>query len=101
MTDDEVSIEVERISRKFGNLGMFRIFGSSMETFAGSVVAGENADNPSPYDFAMGGSGLNPSLPVGANGTIFRPGMTLMVEWGGNFTCYINAQIRCVGWTAL
>ena len=94
MTDDEVSIEVERISRKFGNLGMFRIFGSSMETFAGSVVAGENADNPSPYDFAMGGSGLNPSLPVGANGTILRPGMTLMVDLGGNFTGYMTDMTR-------
>ena len=94
MTDEEISIELEYRSRKIGNLGMFRIFGSSMEIFMGSVIAGDNADSPSPYDFAMGGSGSNPTLPVGANGTILKPGMTLMIDLGGNFTGYMTDMTR-------
>lgn len=94
MTDDELSIELESIARRLGNLGLFRIFGSSMEIFMGSVLAGENADNPSPYDFAMGGEGLNNSLPVGANGTLLRPGMTIMIDMGGNFTGYMTDMTR-------
>ena len=65
-----------------------------MEIFKGSVIAGDNADAPSPYDFAMGGAGTNPSLPVGANGTILKPGMTLMVDMGGNFTGYMTDMTR-------
>lgn len=94
MTDDELSIDLESIARRLGNLGIFRIFGSSMEIFMGSVLAGENADNPSPYDFAMGGEGLNTSLPVGANGTLLRPGMTIMIDLGGNFTGYMTDMTR-------
>ncbi|MGL4293714.1 MAG: M24 family metallopeptidase [Bacteroidales bacterium] len=94
MTDDEMSIELETIARRLGNLGIFRIFGSSMEIFMGSVLAGDNADNPSPYDFAMGGEGMNASLPVGANGTLLRPGMTLMIDMGGNFTGYMTDMTR-------
>ena len=64
MSDVELCIEIERIMRLHGNLGIFRINGSSMEIFMGSLLCGDNADNPSPYDFAMGGAGLNPSLPA-------------------------------------
>ena len=54
MTDTELSIEIERESRRLGSLGIFRIFGQSMEIFMGSLLAGDNADAPSPYDFALG-----------------------------------------------
>lgn len=94
MTDDEMSIELEYIARKLGNLGIYRIFGTSMEIFMGSVLAGDNADNPSPYDFSMGGAGMDASLPVGANGTMLRPGMTLMIDMGGNFTGYQTDMTR-------
>ncbi len=94
MTDTDISIELERLSRQMGSLGIFRIFGASMEVFAGSVIAGDNADSPSPYDFAMGGSGINPSLPVGADGTLLKPGMTLMVDLGGNFNGYMTDMTR-------
>ncbi|MEG1379219.1 MAG: aminopeptidase P family N-terminal domain-containing protein, partial [Bacteroidales bacterium] len=54
MTDDELSIELESIARRLGNLGIFRIFGSSMEIFNGRVLGGENAANTAPYDLAVG-----------------------------------------------
>lgn len=59
MTDVEFQIEIERASRLEGCLGQFRVAGSDMELFMGNVLTGHNADTPSPYDFAMGGEGLD------------------------------------------
>lgn len=94
MTDTEFSIELERLARLHGSLGIIRIAGSSMELFMGSVLCGENADRPSPYDFAMGGAGMDLSLPVGCNGSIIRPGNAIMVDIGGNFTGYMTDMSR-------
>ena len=65
-----------------------------MEIYMGSVLAGENADEPSPYDFALGGAGLDPSLPISSNGSIMKPGNTIMVDIGGNFTGYMSDMSR-------
>lgn len=94
MTDRQLSIEVERLMRLEGNLGIFRVFGQSMEIFMGSVLAGDNASVPSPYDFALGGEGLDPSLPVGANGRMIKPGQSIMVDMGGNFYGYMGDMSR-------
>ena len=94
MTDVELSIEIERELRLAGNLGLFRIFGQNMEIFMGSVLAGDNAAEPSPYDFAVGGKGVHPSLPVGANNSLLKSGMSVMVDMGGNFTGYITDMTR-------
>lgn len=94
MTDLELQIEIERASRLEGCLGQFRISGDSMELFMGNIIAGDNADAPSPYDFAMGGAGVNPSLPVGADGTEIKPGMTVMVDVNGNYTGYMTDMTR-------
>lgn len=94
MTDIELQIEIERASRLRGCLGIFRISGQEMELNMGSVLAGDNADTPSPYDFAMGGAGADPSLPVGADGTVIRGGMTVMVDTNGNFTGYMTDMTR-------
>lgn len=94
MSDIELQIEIERESRLEGCLGQFRISGESMELFMSNVLTGDNADSPTPYDFAMGGAGLDPSLPVGADGTIIKPGMTVMVDSNGNFTGYMTDMTR-------
>ncbi len=94
MTDHELQVELERLSRLQGCLGVFRISGSSMELFMGNVIAGENADNPTPYDFAMGGAGLDPALPVGADGKEIREHATVMVDLNGNFTGYMTDMTR-------
>ena len=94
MTDIDFSIEIERLFRKRGALGHIRVFGQSMEIFMGSVIAGDNAVNPSPYDFALGGQGLHNSLPVGVNGTTLTSGTTIMVDMGGTFTGYISDMTR-------
>ena len=94
MTDLELQVEIERLSRLEGCLGQFRISGDSMELYMGNILTGDNADNPTPYDFAMGGAGLDPSLPVGANGSVIRPGNTVMVDMNGNFTGYMTDMTR-------
>lgn len=94
MTDHEFSVEVERIFRLGGCLGLFRIYGSTMESHMGSVLAGDNAAAPSPYDFALGGAGLHGSLPLGPNGSVIKEGQTVMVDINGNFTGYIADQSR-------
>ena len=49
MTDRELSVEVERLMRLEGCLGIFRVFGQSMEIFMGSVLAGDECS----YSFAL------------------------------------------------
>ncbi len=95
MSDVELQIEIERSLRLHGCLGQFRVSGQDMEIFMANVLTGENADTPSPYDFAMGGAGMHPSLPVGADGTIIRPGLPVMVDANGNFTAYMTDMTRC------
>lgn len=94
MTDIEFSIEIERLMRLQGSLGIFRVFGRSMEIFMGSVLTGDNACYPSPYDSALGGQGLDPALPGGANKTLLKEGQSVMVDLGGNFNGYMCDMSR-------
>lgn len=94
MTDVELQIEIERVLRCEGCLGQFRVSGGSMELFMGNILCGDNADNPTPYDFAMGGAGLDYSLPVGCNGSEILRGNTVMVDMCGNFTGYMTDMTR-------
>ena len=94
MTDRQLSIEIERLMRLEGCLGIFRVFGQSMEIFMGSLLAGDNAAVPSPYDFALGGKGLDPSLPGGGSGTLLQAGQCFMVDMGGNFYGYMGDMSR-------
>ena len=94
MTDRQLSVEIERLMRLEGCLGIFRVFGQSMEIFMGSLLAGDNAAVPSPYDFALGGNGLDPSLPGGVSGTLLQAGQCFMVDMGGNFYGYMGDMSR-------
>jgi len=89
MSDHDLSVEIERAFRQRGCLGLFRMYGQSLEGFMGSVLAGNNALAPSPYDFALGGAGMHPSIPWGHRGIPLEEGMSVMVDINGNFTGYI------------
>lgn len=88
MTDLELQIEIEHCLRLEGCLGFTRMSGQLMEINMGSVLAGDNADVPGPYDFSMGGAGVDLALPVGADGSVMREGTTVMVDMNGNFNGY-------------
>lgn len=94
MTDLDLQIAIESKLRQEGCLGYARVSGNLMEINMGSVLAGENADNPSPYEFAMGGEGTDMSLPGGANGTPIRRGETVMVDMNGAFNAYQTDMTR-------
>lgn len=94
MTDVEFQIEIERRMRLHGSIGYFRAFGANMDIFMGSLLAGENAEIASPFDFALGGGGAHASGPLGANGTLLKAGMTVMVDMSGNYTAYQTDMTR-------
>lgn len=94
MTDLEFNIAVENLFRKHGALGVFRAFGQNMEIFMGSILAGDNAMAASPYDFAMGGAGVDPSLPIGSCNKVIEEGESVMVDMGGTFSPYISDMTR-------
>ena len=94
MRDIELQIEIEKRMRVHGSLGYFRAFGSNTDIFMGSLLAGENAGEPSPFDFALGGTGMHASGPLGANGTLLREGTTVMADMSGNYTAYQTDMTR-------
>lgn len=95
MSDHDFTLAWENLVRSMGHIGIFRTFGSKMEGFMGtSILVGDNADAGSPYDFALGGAGMHPSLPMAANGTVLQEGQTMMVDGGGCFGPYIIDMTR-------
>ena len=94
MSDLELQIEIEREMRLHGSVGIFRSFGENMDIFMGSMLAGDNAQAASPFDYALGGGGISPLLPLGANGTKLLPGMTLMVDMAGNYRPWMDDMSR-------
>lgn len=94
MTDIELQAAIEYDSRLAGCLGIFRVNGTAMEIHMGSVLTGENSDAPSPYDFAMGGAGIDPSLPIGASGETIARNSGVMVDMNGCFNGYMTDCTR-------
>ncbi|MDR0430888.1 MAG: Xaa-Pro peptidase family protein [Tannerellaceae bacterium] len=93
MTDIEFQIAIEQKMRLNGSIGLFRSFGGNMDIYMGSILAGDNAETPSPFDFALGGGGVT-SVPLGANSTLLKEGMAIMVDMAGNYTAYITDMTR-------
>ena len=94
MSDIELQSNIEREMRLAGSMGFFRSFGSNMDIYMGSLLTGDNAETPSPFDYALGGEGMHPSLPIGANGSILRDGASIMIDMAGNYTAYISDMTR-------
>jgi Xaa-Pro aminopeptidase len=94
MTDLAFQAEIERRMRLNGSIGFFSVYGPNMHIFMGSVLAGDNAGAPSPFDFALGGDGQTPLCPIGANGTALREGMAVMVDMAGNYSPYLTDMTR-------
>lgn len=94
MSDLQLQIEIEKRLRLEGSLGVSRVSGNLMEINLGSVISGDNADNPGPYEFTMGGSGVHPSLPVGADDSRILEGHTVMIDMNGAFNGYQTDMTR-------
>lgn len=94
MTDVEFQIEIEHLMRQHGSLGLFRSYGENMDIYMGSLLVGENAEAPSPFDYALGGAGSSPILPLGASGEKIKQGNTIMVDMAGNYTPWMTDMTR-------
>lgn len=94
MTDLDLQFEIEYLMRKHGSLGLFRSYGANMDIYMGSLLVGENAESPSPFDFALGGKGESPVLPLGASGEKIKQGNTIMVDMAGNYTPWMTDMTR-------
>ena len=94
MTEIEFQLEIEYVMRKNGSIGVFRTFGANMNVFMASLLSGENADAPSPLDFALGGKGIHPILPIGASDDLITEGSAVMIDFAGNFTAYMSDMTR-------
>ena len=94
MTELELQSNVEREMRLAGSIGLFRSFGSNMDIYMGSMLSGDNAEAPSPFDYALGGAGIHPSLPIGSDGADLKEGTALMVDMAGNYTAYASDMTR-------
>lgn len=93
MTDREWQHRLEYQMRRRGSIGTFRCYGWRMEIHMGNLVAGDNAQSPAPYDFAMGGAGVM-AMPFGADGTLLQRGMSIMVDMAGNYSEYTTDITR-------
>jgi Xaa-Pro aminopeptidase len=49
----------------------------------------------------LGGAGPHPCLPIGANGSLIKPGQTVMVDMAGNFTAYMTDMTRVYSYGTL
>ena len=94
MTEIEFQIEIEHVMRKNGSIGFFRTFGANMKVFMASLLSGKNAGVPSPIDFALGGRGIHPILPIGASNDVITEGSAIMIDFAGNFTAYQSDMTR-------
>lgn len=94
MTDVELQVEIEKQMRLHGSLGIFRSYGENMDIHMGSLLVGENAEIPSPFDYALGGKGTSPALPLGASGIKIEEGQTIMVDMAGNYRPWMTDMTR-------
>lgn len=94
MTDFELQFEIEHLMRQQGSQGIFRSYGANMDIYMGSLLVGENAETPSPFDFALGGKGGSPMLPLGACGETIREGNAIMVDMAGNYGAWMTDMTR-------
>lgn len=94
MTDVELQIEIERLMRLNGSIGIFRSYGENMDIYMGSLLSGKNAAAPSPYDYALGGAGTSPTLPLGASGEKLEDGQVIMIDMAGNYSPWMTDMTR-------
>jgi len=94
MTDIELQVGIEKQMRLHGSIGIFRSYGENMDIYMGSLLVGENAETPSPFDYALGGKGTSDILPLGAAGIKIQEGQTIMVDMAGNYRPWMTDMTR-------
>jgi Xaa-Pro aminopeptidase len=99
MTELELSVELERVARMAGHLGIIRIRTFNMDMYFGHVLSGAEAALPSYADAPTGGPGMSPAFGQGPGTRKIRPGEVVSVDTMMNHQGYLNDQTRnfCIG----
>ena len=99
MTELELSIELERVARMAGHLGIIRIRTFNMDMYFGHVLSGAEAALPSYADAPTGGPGMSPAFGQGPGTRKIRSGEVVSVDTMMNHHGYLNDQTRnfCIG----
>lgn len=99
MSQVELSIELERVARKHGHLGLTRTRAWNMDMFFGHILAGADAAAPAYADAPTGGIGTSPSFGQGASFTPIRSHEVISVDTMINYEGYLSDQTRnfCLG----
>ncbi len=95
----ELCAELESLSLKAGNYGMYRCRAFNMEMVFGHILSGPNAAVPSYTDAPTGGPGISPAFAQGAGHKKISPGEVVSVDTMVFFNGYANDQTRnfCIG----
>ncbi len=95
----QLSIELEKVARENGHLGLIRIRGWNMDMYFGHVLAGPEAAVPSYADAPTGGVGISPAFGQGPSMAPIERGQVVSVDTMMNFEGYLSDQTRnfCLG----
>ncbi len=95
----ELCIELEKVARANGHLGLIRIRDWNMDMYFGHVLAGPDAAIPSYADAPTGGVGISPAFGQGASISPIKAGHVVSVDTMMNFEGYLSDQTRnfCIG----
>ncbi|MHC1744100.1 MAG: M24 family metallopeptidase [Syntrophobacteraceae bacterium] len=99
MTELELSVELERVGRLAGHLGLIRLRAFNMDMYFGHVLSGPEAAVPSYADAPTGGVGLSAAFGQGPGERKIRAGELVSVDTMMNCNGYLNDQTRnfCIG----
>jgi len=99
ITQLDLSIELEKVARKNGHLGLIRIRGWNMDMYFGHVLAGPDAAVPSYADAPTGGVGISPAFGQGPSVSPITAGQVVSIDTMMNFEGYLSDQTRnfCIG----
>jgi len=90
----ELAGKLEAVYRKNGHQGVCRIRAFNSELHYGHCLSGWNLSYPSFFDGPVGGTGTNPSYPLGAGLKKIGKNEPIMVDYIGVLNGYIVDQAR-------
>jgi len=90
----ELAGKLEAVYRKNGHQGAIRLRAFNSELHYGHCLSGWNLSYPSFFDGPVGGTGTNPSYPLGAGLKKIEKNEPIMVDYIGVLNGYIVDQAR-------
>ena len=95
LTEYEFATMILNFALQHGHQGVVRLRGWNQELpFLPLVLSGENGAIPSFMDAALGGKGINYSIPIGPGHKKICPGEPIMIDFGIALNGYVIDQTR-------